>query len=286
VIGQQPSGRTVSNRRRRRARRGVGAIGLVGVMAIVAAACGVGITGPAADVTDTSARLTGSVGNTVVGATDYWFEYGPTSGYGSTTPRGTVNVATPTSSPSVQATVSGLAEATTYHFRLCTAGSDHAGTCGADATFTTTTGRDSVSGRGIVLDLGFGYVIGGAIFATSGPDGAAPVSGSASTAPGSYYFKISDTGSVTCLRVVGNRAAIGFVADPIDLGQPDPLAPVPKMVFVEDNGPTGDRFAETTLSEPATTCPVPTADSFPGFLVGTVLVPPIVGSGDFVVHDH
>ena len=67
------------------------------------------------------------------------------------------------------------------------------------------------------------------------------MTGDASASPGSDYFKIPDGGAVTCLRVKGNRAAVGFVAKPQDLGQAPPPGPVQRLILIEDNRPTGDR---------------------------------------------
>jgi hypothetical protein len=247
-------------------------------------ACGFGVTGEAADVTDVGARLSGSVHNTAAEPTEYWFEYGLSTAYGSSTVRASVNVA-PGNSYLVGVQVGGLAEGSTYHYRLCTAGSDGLGACGGDRVFTTTTGRDSVSGRGTVYSIPeIGYAIAASAYATSGPDGALPVNGVAATNPGRVYFKVGDSGPVSCLRVEGNRAAIGFVAT-TDLGQPDPQ-PIPIMLFVEDNGPSGDRIGHVQLAEPATTCPVPTDADFVPFIVGGSAIPPVLTSGDFTVHDH
>jgi hypothetical protein len=248
-------------------------------------ACGVGETGQSTDITDVGAKVTGTVHNTVVEPTDYWFDYGTSTSYDRATSHQTVNVRFTSSSYPVSAMLGGLDEQTTYHYRLCTRGASGFGTCGGDATFTTTTGRDSVSGKGTVYSLPeIGYTIGASVFATSGPDGASPVSGTASTSPSFVYFKVSDTGAVTCLRVEGNRAAVGFVAH-TDVGQPDPQ-PVPIMLFVEDNGPSGDRIGFGQLADPATTCPIPTDANFVPFIVGGTPVPPVVTSGDFTVHDH
>lgn len=268
-----------------RPRRLAAVAGLV-VAALLVASCSFGETRPADDVTDVGVTFHGLARNTVAEATTYWFEYGPTTSYGTSTPQQSVNAANVGQGYPVEATVGGLAEGRTYHYRLCTRGADGAGTCGRDLSATTTSGRDSVSGTGIVLDLGFGYVIGAQVFATSGPGGSGPVRGDAVASPGSVYFKIPDEGAVTCLRVEGNRAAIGLMVTPPDLGQPD-LTPFPRLIFVEDNGSVGDRLGFGSIAAPATTCPVPTDADFPGFDVGEVHLPPFIGTGgDFVVHDH
>jgi hypothetical protein len=85
------------------------------------------------------------------------------------------------------------------------------------------------------------------------PDSSEPV-GTASRLPGSSYFRYPDSGSATCLRIVGNRAAIGFVAlDELGSGAP----PVPQVVFVEDNGSSGDRFTHVFTQETPLECPDP-----------------------------
>jgi hypothetical protein len=89
-------------------------------------------TGTAGAVTEQSATLSGSVNPNGV-PTAYWFEYGPTTAYGSTTlsvDAGSGGAVTAT------ATLGGLSPATTYHYRLVAANSAVV-TDGADRTFTT-----------------------------------------------------------------------------------------------------------------------------------------------------
>ncbi|MDQ1532773.1 MAG: hypothetical protein QOF28_534, partial [Actinomycetota bacterium] len=59
---------------------------IVGIgLATLLASCAFGVTTPATNVTDSSALLTGVVRNTITGPTDFWFDYGHTSAYGSST---------------------------------------------------------------------------------------------------------------------------------------------------------------------------------------------------------
>jgi hypothetical protein len=90
-------------------------------------------TGPAGGVTDHSATLTGSVNANGV-ATSYWFEYGPTTGYGNAT----LSVAAGSGSSAIAAgaALGGLSPATTYHYRLVATNSG-VPTYGTDQTFTT-----------------------------------------------------------------------------------------------------------------------------------------------------
>jgi len=257
---------------------------LIGAFGIVLASCAIGETRPAQNVTDVSARLTGLVHNTITGPTDYWFEYGPSTTYGSSTVHRSVNVTDTTKGVPVGEAVLGLAEGTTYHDRLCARDADGKGVCGADTTLTTTSGHDAVSGTGIVVSLPPIAYYGATVDAVSDPIGA-NATGRVESGPGSFYVKIADAGPVTCLRVDGNRATIGYIAVPPDLGIPD-VEPIPKLVFIEDNGATGDRYSTRAVSAPATTCPAATAADFPNFLIGGFSVPPVITSGDFVVHDH
>jgi Concanavalin A-like lectin/glucanases superfamily len=87
----------------------------------------------ASGVTSSSATLSGSV-DPNGSSTSYWFQYGASSSYGSTTQ--TTGMGSGTSLASAQATVSGLAAGTTFHFRLVA--SNALGTrYGSDITFTT-----------------------------------------------------------------------------------------------------------------------------------------------------
>ena len=98
------------------------------------------VTGQASNVTGKSATLNGTVDPDGATITDCHFEYGPTTRYGqsqscASTPSGSSPVA-------VSADITGLAENTTYHFRLVAAYSDgsNAGSdAGLDETFTTLT---------------------------------------------------------------------------------------------------------------------------------------------------
>lgn len=265
--------------RRRHLAVGAGAA----LAAMVLASCTLGLTETATGVGDVHATLQGRVMNEGTGTTTWWFEWGPTTAYGNTTPTGTVQVFSSEQRPAVEALIQGLDEATTYHYRLCALDIDDHGGCGVDQTLTTSTGFDSVSGHGTVFALSeLGYSIAADIDATSAPGGGDPV-GTGWVLPGQSYFRLLDEGPVTCLRVEGNRAAVGLYVDLTGMGAPEPYA---RLLFIEDNGPTGDRMGQASLDLPATTCPVPTADDFPPYDLSGILIPPVVTGGDFVVHDH
>src|SRR6185369_14126867 len=87
----------------------------------------------ASTVTSNSATLNASV-NPNGGATTVYFQYGLTTGYGSFS--GTNSLGASNGLAAVAASISGLASATTYHFRVVA--SNSAGTTnGSDLTFTT-----------------------------------------------------------------------------------------------------------------------------------------------------
>jgi hypothetical protein len=89
------------------------------------------VTGAASGVTPTSATLNGTV-NPSSRATSWYFEYGPSTSYGTKTP--TKDAGSGTSPVAVSAQVTGLTTGRTYHFRLV-ATSDAGTSRGADQTF-------------------------------------------------------------------------------------------------------------------------------------------------------
>jgi photosystem II stability/assembly factor-like uncharacterized protein len=80
-----------------------------------------------------TARVTGSVAPNG-SATSYWFEYGTTAAYGEETPL--ASAGSGTSAVAVQADLTGLSPATTYHYRLVAQSSGGA-SLGTDRQFTT-----------------------------------------------------------------------------------------------------------------------------------------------------
>ena len=90
-------------------------------------------TGPATNVTATTATVTGTVSPNQE-PTSYYFEYGTTTDYGSRTP--TENAGGGNNDRSVSADLTGLSPSTTYHYRLVATNASNT-TFGNDATFTT-----------------------------------------------------------------------------------------------------------------------------------------------------
>ena len=90
-------------------------------------------TGAATSITTASAAIAGSI-NPNQRASSYHFEFGTTDSYGTATP--TENVPAGKSAVGVSGDLSGLAPATTYHYRLVATNGDGTSN-GADQTFTT-----------------------------------------------------------------------------------------------------------------------------------------------------
>ena len=107
--------------------------GLVALGLLIATGCASGTTDPPTDVTDKAATLRahGSAGGD---PTQYWFEYGKTTSYGSSTPRRSGGTGTDTRN--VTERVTGLTPDTLYHYRACASNSKGSG-CAGDQTFST-----------------------------------------------------------------------------------------------------------------------------------------------------
>lgn len=99
------------------------------------------VTGDATDVSETSAVLNGTI-NPFGLQTNYYFEYGTTTAYGSRIPAGIEAVAGGGRVPALfSRIITGLTPGTTYHFRLVATNS--AGTAeGSDRTFSTVPAGD------------------------------------------------------------------------------------------------------------------------------------------------
>ena len=90
-------------------------------------------TGPASNITSTTATVSGSV-NSGKEQTTYHFEYGTTTSYGSVTPDKSAGKGN--KAANVSADLTSLAPSTTYHYRLVASNASGA-VQGADMTFTT-----------------------------------------------------------------------------------------------------------------------------------------------------
>src|SRR5215211_7651739 len=92
-------------------------------------------TGPAANIAQSTATLTGSV-NPNEAETRYFFEYGTTRSYGARVPQPPASVGRGNRRVAVTADIGGLAPATTYHYRLVARNAQGVRR-GSDRTFRT-----------------------------------------------------------------------------------------------------------------------------------------------------
>jgi glucose/arabinose dehydrogenase len=105
----------------------------LGLALLVATGCASGASDPATDVTDKAATLRahGSAGGD---PTQYWFQYGTSTSYGTSTPRRDGGAGT--DQRNVSERITGLTPDTLYHFRACASNAKGAG-CSSDRTFRT-----------------------------------------------------------------------------------------------------------------------------------------------------
>ncbi len=92
-------------------------------------------TGAASGVGANEAKLEGTV-NPNGSPTSYYFEYGPTTSYGSKAPASAAEAGYGTAAVAVSQALSGLSPSTTYHYRLVATGPEGTAT-GQDKTFAT-----------------------------------------------------------------------------------------------------------------------------------------------------
>ena len=218
--------------------------------AVVLAGCGYGVTGDASDVGDVSATVSGVADRSEPGDISWWFEYGTTTAYGSTTPRESTHITEPAP---VSAHITGLTPSTTYHYRLCvTHLGDGAGICGVDRTFTTGAPRDHVEGSLWLYSPSEPpyNTLGIDVNVSSEPDGSNPTG----TARGWIDDVDVVSGPVVCVRIVENRAAVGV--ESMTTGER-------VVIYIWDNGPGGDWFDGVAWSDPSTSCPTPPAEPGP-----------------------
>jgi glucose/arabinose dehydrogenase len=116
----------------RRHQRRAAVAALVGGL-VIATGCASGATDPATDVSDTGATLRAH-GSADGKPTNYWFEYGTSPSYGSSTPHRAGGSGTAVQDVSER--VTGLSPDTLYHYHACADNADGGG-CGEDVTFRT-----------------------------------------------------------------------------------------------------------------------------------------------------
>jgi parallel beta helix pectate lyase-like protein len=111
---------------------------LAALIILACSGCATALTGSAGPIATDGATVSGMVISNAGGAVEYWAEFGPTTAYGSETAHQSVDV-TQNALVAVEAEITGLQRATTYHFRFCARdGAQQGGAgCGEDRAFTT-----------------------------------------------------------------------------------------------------------------------------------------------------
>lgn len=173
-------------------------------LALVLSACAVGEPLPPTAPTPTSITLNGNVYSTFGGPTEYWWEYGETTDYGTQTPIRSVDIAEEDryEAHSVLQPLAGLTPSTRYHYKFCVR--DHEENpgrvvCSKDQRFGTV--GDVITGGGITSDTSWQIDVRG------GPDGENPY--------GTVFGRSLGQGipptllQATCLRIVGQNATVG-----------------------------------------------------------------------------
>jgi hypothetical protein len=101
------------------------------------------VTEAATGVKPTEATLNGSV-NPNTYATNYYFQYGPTTSYGSIVPTGGAGVGSGTTPVPLSNTITGLAPGSPYHYRIVAENYNGEWGYGEDRTFNTPVARTNV----------------------------------------------------------------------------------------------------------------------------------------------
>ncbi|HTX11067.1 MAG TPA: hypothetical protein VME22_20755 [Solirubrobacteraceae bacterium] len=177
----------------------------------------VALTGHAGSVTQTSARLTGTV-DPEGEATSYLFQYGTSSAYGSQTATGDGGSGTAT--VSVSAAIGPLTPSTTYHYRLVATNAAGAA-YGHDVTFKTASvpAGVTIAASPATITFGQGLSISGHVLAPrpsratvtlqSAPTAGGPWADAATTtaaSSGAYVFRPASPASDTYYRALSDGA--------------------------------------------------------------------------------
>jgi phosphodiesterase/alkaline phosphatase D-like protein len=117
------------------------------------------VTSPATGIGASTATLNGSV-NPNGHATNWYFEYGTTTAYGTKT--ASTSAGSGQATKAVKVPLTGLTPGTTYHYRLVATSNAGTGT-GADVVFTTTGPAVTISTAAGTVVFGHGVTLSGAI---------------------------------------------------------------------------------------------------------------------------
>lgn len=161
-------------------------------------------TSAASGITRNCATLNGSVAPHGL-KTEYQFEYGPTTSYGSKIPVSLKEVSGETETASVEEVVCGLSSKSLYHYRLV-AKNTLGTTNGEDQTFTTLSAV-SLTAKGVLLEKGVSLKASSSNFSLNGGVGTyscpeTEFAGSVAENPGAVQsastVKIQNTGGTNC----------------------------------------------------------------------------------------
>lgn len=173
-------------------------------------------TGTSTEVDESSASVNGQVNPFGLNST-YYFEYGPTTGYGRQAPAVPAVAGNGFSPKAVSSTLTGLDSGTTYHYRLVA--TNAAGTSyGADATFTTPSAgsiQERVYEQVTPVDKGLGTIAGHGFKALPSGDGLLFTTSNTMNLPGAESAPVSS-------RYVTLRTSSGWTLRQTD----PPLNPV------------------------------------------------------------
>jgi hypothetical protein len=202
----------------------------------------VAVTGTASDVSTTAATLTGTVNPLGIQST-FYFEYGPSAAYGSTTADGVLgNAFAPRA---VSRPIAGLSPGATYHYRVV--GVNAAGTSyGDDRTFTIESTAPAprayemvspIEKQGVPIDPGYGGF-------RASADGDAILYGTAKSAyPGSEVSSVVP-------RVLAERSPTGWINTPTGLPL-DNLGPPGGLLFFDTLAASSDARSALVVSDRA-----------------------------------
>jgi hypothetical protein len=229
----------------------------VGVRALAAVviAAGAAFTGcygstePATNITGDTATLNGQGTANNGDARIYFQLWNTKTGVHRDTPEQYVHAGA--SGPFV-VNVRALEANTGYSFRLCGSDVDPVReVCAQTRTFTTGPLRNDWVQASWAVGAGTGFS--GGVYARGEPNGENPTGTVGTTVQCDINHCFVFDGSVTCMKVQGNKAVVGAVGKEDDLGDPSPPPAQTRLVFVLDDDSGSDQTGYT--SESGTTPP-------------------------------
>jgi hypothetical protein len=221
----------------------------VALTVTVLSGCAIGFRGPAPDVSDKTAFVSGDVLSNRTEQGSSWFKYGTTTAYGQETEHGVVDFQAGVRQGQF-GSLSGLAHHTTYHYALCAEDQDPSvdALCSGDQTFTTR--GDDIRGPLLVLfnnqiiTVQFDGVESG--YNGEDPRGSVTQTGVFGPSP------------VVCMRLAGQKLTVGIE----QFG-----GAVYALVFA-DLSPGANTAASELVTTLPTTCPADPSPATPTYPAG------------------